>query len=91
MGGRDWGEATVLFADLGFHRRAKGRAHKQAGRESLTVGSTCDWPHLSSAQTKKVQVTKKVTDRTAVVKSGMEIFTVLTIQRLSSMGRTQSA
>jgi hypothetical protein len=54
MGGRDWGEATVLFPDLGFHRRAKGRARKRAGRESLSVGSTCAWPHLSSAQTKKM-------------------------------------
>jgi hypothetical protein len=58
MEGRDWGEATVLFPDLGFHRRAKGRAHKQAGGESLSVGSTRAWPHSSSAQTEKMQVTK---------------------------------
>jgi hypothetical protein len=91
MGGRDWGEEMVLFPDLGFHRRAKGRARKRAGRESLSVGSTRVWPHLSSAQTEKIQVTKKLTDRTAQVKSRIEKITVSLIERTSCTGRTQIA
>jgi hypothetical protein len=64
----------VLFADLGFHRVSKRRLQRRARWQSLSVGPICAWPHSSSTKIAKVQVTNKVTDPTAMVKSGTKFF-----------------
>jgi hypothetical protein len=57
----------------------------------MFVGPVYVWPHSSLTKQKNRLVTKKLTDRRAVVKSGMRKFTVYSIQRLSDTRHAQMA